>query len=67
MTTAKESKRPTHIIWQVIGEGEKSHWTRVGAAWPNRDGKGLNLKFDAFPLDGRVVVREHEQAEGGQQ
>ena len=67
MSNKKETKRPSHIIWQVIGEGDKGHWTRVGAAWPNRDGKGLNLKFDAFPLSGRTVVREAEQDEGGQQ
>lgn len=62
-----ETKRPTHIIWQVIGEGDKGHWTRIGAAWPNSDGKGFSLKFDAFPLAGRIVLREHEQNEGGQQ
>jgi hypothetical protein len=67
MTATKENNRPTHIIWQVLGEGEKSRWTRIGAAWPNRDGKGLNLKFDAWPVSGRTVVREIEQNEGGQQ
>ncbi len=65
--TANEAKRPTHVIWQVIGEGDKSRWTRIGAGWPNRDGKGLSLKFDAYPLSGRIVVREQEQNDGGQQ
>ena len=67
MTANSETKRPSHIVWQVRGEGEKSRWTRIGAGWPNRDGKGLSLKFDAYPLTGRIVVREQEQAEGGQQ
>ncbi|MFT4117878.1 hypothetical protein [Bradyrhizobium sp.] len=53
-----ESKRPTHTIYQVIGEGEKTRWIRIGAAWPNRDGKGFNLKFDAYPATGRTVIRE---------
>lgn len=53
-----ETKRPSHAIYQVVGEGEKTRWIKVGAAWANKDGKGLNLKFDAYPLTGRIVVRE---------
>lgn len=53
-----DSNRPTHAIWQVQGEGDKARWTRVGAAWLHKDTKGANLKFDAFPMSGRVVVRE---------
>lgn len=52
------SNRPTHAIWQVIGEGNKARWIRVGAAWMHKDLKGTNLKFDSIPLNGRVVVRE---------
>ena len=52
------SNRPTHAIWQVTGEGEKARWNRVGAAWMHSDKKGANLKFDSFPLSGRIVVRE---------
>jgi hypothetical protein len=66
MTNTKENKRPTHIGWQVLGEGDKARWVRLGAAWPNRDGKGLTLEFDAYPVDRRVVLRENEQSEGGQ-
>lgn len=55
--TDKTTNRPTHAIWQVIGEGDKAHWTRIGAGWANRDGKGLSLKFDAYPVAGRTVVR----------
>lgn len=66
MTTNKEDNRPTHIVWQVLGEGKKARWNRIGAGWTNSDGKGLSLKFDAYPVDGRVVVREQEQPEEGQ-
>lgn len=61
MTVTKhnnETKRPTHAIYQVQGEGDKIRWTRIGAAWMHKDDKGANLKFDAFPLNGRIVVRE---------
>jgi hypothetical protein len=54
----KESNRPTHAIWQVTGEGDKSRWNRVGSAWMHKDAKGANLIFDSIPLSGRVVVRE---------
>ena len=52
------TNRPTHAIWQVTGDGEKARWSRIGAAWMHNDTKGANLKFDSFPLTGRVVVRE---------
>lgn len=64
-----ETKRPTHAIFQVIGEGDKARWIRIGAAWANRDGKGFNLKFDAYPAHGRTVIRAVEEREenGGQE
>lgn len=59
-------RQPTHAIFQVVGEGDKARWIRVGAAWANKDGKGLNLKFDAYPVVGRIVVREvTEQDDAG--
>jgi hypothetical protein len=30
----------------------------VGAAWPNKDGKGFNLVLDVVPLNGRLILRE---------
>ena len=58
MSKDTNSKRPTHGIYQVQGEGEKARWNKVGAAWMHKDGKGANLKFDALPLSGRIVLRE---------
>jgi len=31
-------------------------WTRIGVAFPHRDGTGFNLELRALPLDGRIVV-----------
>ncbi len=53
-----ESRKPTHAIWQVARDGEKSRWNRVGSAWMHGDGKGANLAFDSLPLSGRIVLRE---------
>lgn len=53
-----QNKRPTHALFTVVGEGDKARWIRIGAAWPNKDGKGANLIFDALPISGRAVLRE---------
>jgi len=66
---------PTYIAYHVkdtnAGEhGEKRGvWTRVGAAWPNKDGKGFNVVLDVIPLDGRLMLREPLEREhaGGMQ
>lgn len=57
MTTATTEKTPSHEVFRVTGEGDKAYWTRVGAAWQHKDGKGFSLKFDALPIEGRIVVR----------
>ncbi len=39
------------------GNGQKSkHWTKVGVAFPHREGPGFNLELNALPLDGRLVA-----------
>jgi hypothetical protein len=50
-------RKPTHRIYRVIGEGETSSWTPIGAAWPNKDGQGFSISCDAVPLTGRIVMR----------
>lgn len=59
MTKQKtDDKRPTHAIYQVLGEGDNARWIRIGSAWEHRkDGKGMNLVFDSFPLVGHIAVR----------
>ena len=39
------------------GNGRKAKtWTRIGIAFPHREGPGLNLQLRALPLDGRIVL-----------
>ncbi len=45
------------------GNGGEGFWVRIGAAFPNRDGKGFNVVLDALPLDGRLVIREPKAGE----
>ena len=73
MTTQQSlsmGRKPTHRLYRVQGEGESAIWTPIGAAWPNKDGKGFNLSCDAVPLQGRIVLRiisAREGNTGGQQ
>ena len=56
-TPAKQS--PALIAWYVAERGEKSFWTRIGAAWDHEDGKGMTLQLDLMPIgEGRIVLRE---------
>ena len=50
------SKTPSHIAYQVR-EGGKGFFTRIGAAWQHKDGKGFNVQLDCVPLDGRISLR----------
>jgi hypothetical protein len=57
-TQTTASKKPSHIAYQVReGKGDKGYFTRIGAAWPNKDGNGFNIQLDAVPLDGRITLR----------
>lgn len=58
---AEDSKQPSYVAYSVEdGKDDKSHWQRIGAAWPAK-GDGLNLKLNAIPVDGRVVLRPREE------
>ena len=42
--------------------GEKAkNWTKVGVAFPHREGSGFNLELSALPLDGRLVALAAEE------
>lgn len=49
-TTLDLGKRPTHRLYRALGDGDAASWTPVGAAWPNKDGKGFSIACDAVPL-----------------
>ena len=39
------------------GNGKKAKtWTRIGAAFPHKDGAGFNIQLRALPVDGRIVL-----------
>jgi hypothetical protein len=34
----------------------QKRWTRIGAAFPHKEGLGFNIELKALPMDGRLVV-----------
>lgn len=45
------------------GKDGKTHWTKIGAAFPNRDG-GYSVVLDALPLDGKIVLKVPRERTG---
>ena len=63
--TEETNKQPGLIAYAVRQSGEKSYFTRIGAAWPNSKG-GFGLRLDALPVNGEIVLfppREEDDAE----
>jgi hypothetical protein len=58
MKPDQKSKRPSHGVFVVEGEGDNAFWTKIGAAWAHEEGKGFNVNLTCLPFGGRLVVRE---------
>ena len=63
---------PTYRAYRVEdgGQGDdtsKGRWTEIGAAWPHKDGKGFSVTLQAWPLDGRIVLREPKKRESAEE
>lgn len=61
------SRKPTHRLYQVTGDGEAAIWRDIGAAWPNRDGAGFSISCNAVPLRGRIVMRAISERKTGEE
>jgi hypothetical protein len=50
---------PTYILYHGRNTGNdkesKKIWTRIGAVWPNKSGKGFNLTWDYLPFHYRTL------------
>lgn len=66
MTQPKPSRRPSHAVYLVEGEGKDTYWTKIGAAWAHDDGEGFNLSLSALPLNGRLVIRKPKAKDQGE-
>jgi len=52
------NKKPSHYLYAVTrrSESAKPVFSRIGAAWPNKDSLGYSFRFDLFPASGTDIV-----------
>ncbi|MCW3847373.1 hypothetical protein OF829_08975 [Sphingomonas sp. LB-2] len=55
------SRKPTHRLFNVTGDGDNAFWREIGAAWQHKDGKGFSIDCGLVPLTGRIVMREAKE------
>jgi hypothetical protein len=48
----------THFLVEEFESNGKTgkRWTKIGAAFPHKEGLGFSIELKAVPLDGRLVV-----------
>ena len=53
---------PKYKVYTVneIPDKEKGNWVKIGVAFVHKDEKGISIKLDALPLDGKLALRERE-------
>ncbi|CCD97635.1 hypothetical protein [Bradyrhizobium sp. STM 3809] len=44
--------------YQGKEEKDQASWTKVGVAFEHKDGKGFDVVLEAFPVEGRITIRE---------
>jgi hypothetical protein len=55
-----EKNTETRSVFAITERAGQSFWTRIGAAFTNRDGS-INIELDAVPVSGRMQVRDREE------
>jgi hypothetical protein len=68
-TAPAEATAPTYLNVFTVEEYERDgktqkKWTRIGAAFPHKEGLGCSIELKAFPIDGRLVVLPPDTDEG---
>jgi len=47
----KKTNQPTHRVYAVRKTGQNTgYWVEIGAAWANKDGKGISIKLNLLPV-----------------
>jgi hypothetical protein len=41
----------------------QNRWTKIGAAFPHKEGSGFSIELRAFPIDGHLVVLPPDPAD----
>jgi hypothetical protein len=50
-----------------IGDGKRSSWSKFAAVWAHKDEEGFEVRFDALPVDNRMVFRTPKADDGDAQ
>ena len=63
---------PSYIVYHSKATGKdksgKKIWTRIGAVWPNKSGKGSTITWEYLPLaPGITVMLPYDQRNDGLQ
>ncbi len=65
--TTRQTNRPSHRVYAVTRNGERSNWREIGAAWSHKDGEGFSLKLDFLPLNGaEILIRKPKANEASE-
>ena len=59
-----EEEEDMYTLFNIIAKGEDKFWTRIGAAFVNRDGS-LNVVLNTIPLDGKLHIRDPKPPKSG--
>jgi hypothetical protein len=52
------NQQPTYQAYTVVKrEGADDFWLNIGAAFMHQDGDGFNILLQAFPINGKIVLR----------
>jgi hypothetical protein len=58
----------THLNVFTVEEYENNgktqkRWTRIGTAFPHKEGPGFSIELRALPMDGRLVILPPDQTD----
>jgi len=51
-----DSRRPGKQTRSTRNGKKTKSWSKIGAAFPHKEGVGFNIGLKAFPIDGRLVA-----------
>ena len=66
--TSPSLKKPFMLAYSVkpIGDCKKSILSKIGAALAHKDDQGYEVRMEALPLDGRLVLRTVKETDADQ-
>ena len=56
---------PAYVVW-FVPEREGAPWSRIGALWPTKSGKGFHMSLELMPVaKGSTLIMPYEPRETG--